>query len=1006
MRNATISPPTKRSAHPVIGSAARLLSLVLLGAAGLTAAASPAGAATCAVTNTAGLVSQLTNASCSTIDLAAGTYSTPGGFDVARNVTLVGPTNGTAAVLSASGSVVTVGPVTATLQGLTIQGGTQGITNAGALTLSVVTIVSNKSTGDGGGIFTNGSALAVSHSLIENDSAAEGGGVYVASGTVTITGSSFSNDSAGSGGAIYNAGGTVTLSTDSIANNSATGTGADGGGIYNGAGAAGGGIYNGAGRSLSLSGTQVQNDTATGTGAAGGGIYNGVGGSVTITTSQLTGNAGGTEGGAIYGGPNGSVSLTGSVVSANSATNGGGIYSDCGATTATSSTVLVGNTPNNLFQATCHGALTITKTDNDHGSSAGTVGSAAPGSAITYTIVVSNSGPSTATDALVNDPLPAALSSATWSTAVADGASATPPSGVGSIVKDSLILPAGGSVTYTLTGTIAVSASGTLSNTATVSPPNGFSDTSTSSSATDTDSLAEEADLTITKVVNNGTPNVGSDITYTIEVSNLGPSNAPGTTVSDLLPVGLSFVSDTAPAGSAYNSNTGVWSIGTVTVGQTDTLTITAEVTGEGTLTNTATVSTTATDTNPSDTASASVTPVDLTITKSDSGGGSSATGATGVAVAGSQLTYTVVVANTGPGATTATLSDPLSASILNDTWSVATTGGASATTISGLGAIASDALSLPGDSSVTFTITGTVALSASGTISNSATLTPSGGSPTVVTDSDDVLTLTKTDSDGGSSPTAASPSGVTGSVTAGGAVTYDVTIVNTSTSSVTGSLADTLPPSIIDDSWTVFETGGASASKTSGTGNISADVTLPGDSSITFAVTGLVASDATGTISNTATLTPTGGSAMAVTDTDDVNAEADLTITKTDSDGGSSVTDATGTAVPGDEITYTLVVTNEGPSNAFNVAVADTLPSQGLSDVASPNVPAGVSFNAAFDTWTIGTLAAGASDALTLTGTVPAGATGSYTNTATASASDTTSNVTATDTDSLSPGA
>jgi len=68
--------------------------------------------------------------------------------------------------------------------------------------------------------------------------------------------------------------------------------------------------------------------------------------------------------------------------------------------------------------------------------------------------------------------------------------------------------------------------------------------------------------------------------------------------------------------------------------------------------------------------------------------------------------------------------------------------------------------------------------------------------------------------------------------------------------------------------------------------------------------------------------------------------------------------------------------------------------------------VPAGVSFNAAFDTWTIGTLAAGASDALTLTGTVPAGATGSYTNTATASASDTTSNVTATDTDSLSPGA
>ena len=75
---------------------------------------------------------------------------------------------------------------------------------------------------------------------------------------------------------------------------------------------------------------------------------------------------------------------------------------------------------------------------------------------------------------------------------------------------------------------------------------------------------------------------------------------------------------------------------------------------------------------------------------------------------------------------------------------------------------------------------------------------------------------------------------------------------------------------------------------------------------------------------------------------------------------------------------TYTVVVSNTGPSDAANLSVVDTLPSQGLSNISSPNLPAGVTFTAATDTWTLASLPAGQSVTLQLAGTVPSGATGS----------------------------
>ena len=93
-----------------------------------------------------------------------------------------------------------------------------------------------------------------------------------------------------------------------------------------------------------------------------------------------------------------------------------------------------------------------------------------------------------------------------------------------------------------------------------------------------------------------GTASPGTDITYTVRVSNAGPSNATNVSVSDLLPSGETYVSSNAPAGTTYNSTTGIWTVGLLAAGASATLTITAAISSSatGTISNTATA--TATD--------------------------------------------------------------------------------------------------------------------------------------------------------------------------------------------------------------------------------------------------------------------------------------------------------------------------------------------------------------------------------------------------------------------------
>ncbi|HXU46805.1 MAG TPA: hypothetical protein VN783_14855, partial [Thermoanaerobaculia bacterium] len=109
--------------------------------------------------------------------------------------------------------------------------------------------------------------------------------------------------------------------------------------------------------------------------------------------------------------------------------------------------------------------LAVTKTDG--------VTTATPGGSVTYTITASNAGPSNTTGT-VADTFPASLT-CTWTCAGAGGGTCT-ASGSGN-VSDPVNLPVGGSVTYTASCSISAAATGSLSNTATVSgaagDPNG-----------------------------------------------------------------------------------------------------------------------------------------------------------------------------------------------------------------------------------------------------------------------------------------------------------------------------------------------------------------------------------------------------------------------------------------------------------------------------------------------------------------------------------------------------
>ena len=228
---------------------------------------------------------------------------------------------------------------------------------------------------------------------------------------------------------------------------------------------------------------------------------------------------------------------------------------------------------------TAEADLAVTKVDD--------VDPVLAGDALSYTLTVSNAGPSDATDVVVTDTLPAGM------TLVSTTGCTEDPNGVPICTLGTIA--AGGSAQFTVSVTVDSSLTGTLTNTATASSSAADPNPADNSVSEDT-AVNAEADLAITKV-DDVDPNVpGGALAYTITVDNLGPSDATDVVVTDTLPAGVTLVSTSG----CLEDPTGVptCSLGTIVSGGSAQVTVNVTI-GAGTtgvITNTATVATSTTD--------------------------------------------------------------------------------------------------------------------------------------------------------------------------------------------------------------------------------------------------------------------------------------------------------------------------------------------------------------------------------------------------------------------------
>jgi len=198
------------------------------------------------------------------------------------------------------------------------------------------------------------------------------------------------------------------------------------------------------------------------------------------------------------------------------------------------------------------------------------VGAPNVGDTVTYTITVVNEGPDDNTGVQVTDQLPVGVTYVSDTPSQGSYTSGTGVWDIGSINN-------GATVTLTLVGTVdAGTGNSIITNTASVTAKD-LVDPDPSDDSDTADIGIQAADLSFTKEVNDSTPNEGDTITYTLAIDNNGPDSATNVSITDQLPAGVTYVSDTPSQGS-YVSGTGVWTIGTIANGADATLTITATV--------------------------------------------------------------------------------------------------------------------------------------------------------------------------------------------------------------------------------------------------------------------------------------------------------------------------------------------------------------------------------------------------------------------------------------------
>ncbi|MDH5833571.1 prealbumin-like fold domain-containing protein [Luteimonas kalidii] len=186
-----------------------------------------------------------------------------------------------------------------------------------------------------------------------------------------------------------------------------------------------------------------------------------------------------------------------------------------------------------------------------------------PGTTVSYQIVVSNvAGPDDVVDALVEDPLPAGTVDADWTCTATGAAACGAPAGAGAI-STTVDLPVGTQVEFTFNLVVPAERTGPLANTATVEPPAGTADGDPgNNTATDINLQAAAPTVQLSKTSEGGTGTFGyamsnlSDATDSITTSASGVA-APSPQVSTVVdPATAVVVTETPATGFAVASAT------------------------------------------------------------------------------------------------------------------------------------------------------------------------------------------------------------------------------------------------------------------------------------------------------------------------------------------------------------------------------------------------------------------------------------------------------------------
>lgn len=560
------------------------------------------------------------------------------------------------------------------------------------------------------------------------------------------------------------------------------------------------------------------------------------------------------------------------------------------------------------------------------------------GTNVIFTITAHNNGPSNATGVAVSDLLPSGLTfiSATASQGAYDAVTGT--WSIGPIAN-------GATTTLAVTARVtSLSSLGNQTNTATKTAEDQVDPVSSNNSASSTIACCI-ADIAVTKTVDNPTPNFSSAVNFTVTATNNGPANASGLQITDQLPTGLIYVSS-APSVGTYDSASGVWIIGGLANGLSVTLRITATVNTVSPTTNTATktAENEADNTAGDDTAGAGVTPIaaDIAITKTVSDT---------VPNQNTNVTFTITATNNGPSNATGVLVTDVLPAGLNLVSATPSTGTYdSVTHVWTIGPLANAA---SGTLLIVARVTGT------NPVINTATKTGEVQPDAVPGNNSASATVTGQAADIGVVMTVNDPTPNLGSN-----VTFIVTATNNGPSNATGvEVSDPIPTGL-----TIVSATPSAGTYSSGTGTwrigplanrASATLTIVA----TVNTSNVTVNTATRTAGNQPDYTVANDSASATV----TGQAADIAITKT--------VDLS-TPTVGQDVTYTLVTHNFGPSTATGVQLRDVLPA-GVTFVSYTATQG--SYDQASGIWNVSTMVNGSTMSLSLVATITA--TGSIVN-------------------------